>query len=1371
MSHGLATFCVVGTPSDAPPARWRLERAGIINVYQYGNEVLDFRGGRLLLRGVNGSGKSTAMNMLLPFLLTASQRNIDAAREQSGLLRSWMLDGRDDAQPVGYLWIEFRLGDEYFVCGCGIKANRQADNVTTWWFATSKRPGIDFDLVVGSVPLSAEALREKLGGDPVFAQRDRRAYKSLVEERLFGGASLDQHIRLIDKVRNPRVGDRIDVDLPLDLADALPQLSEQALTDAAAPLDDLEDHRRNVAELERTVTAVEGLLDRYRAYCTSDLWQRTEQGRRLLAESRRCRRSETAARQAVTAAVTEVERLDGKIASELRTVERLRSKISAIEESRAYQAGRQLDGVRDLVNSLNRQRDETTRSLAIAQDQVRNSVAHLVAAAGRSEDDVVTLNNGLSQADQLATRCGVTERPPTAADCGRVRLEGLDISVPEMFDPSTAKRHLDGAAAGALQRRSDIGQVAETRSQYDQAEARYARATDALSEAANAKQRTADAHAQRLDALAAAQREWIARTGDWASAAVTLCASAGTQTDVAAIATAGTELPGNDAASFAALRAEVLGAFESAVATQTASTADARQVLEAASGAAADQQAVLERLVAMSEPESPRLDWQTPADHCFADLVDFAPGLDEAERAGIEAALEASGVLAARVRADDALELAGGELVAVAASPAEMPLSRCLRPAIPAQFDGTVSEAVVARLLDSISRDVSAGAAAAAPDGSFRTGLLHGRHAKVRAEFIGAAARREALERKRAAARRELEVRQAHERQAATVLERQQEALDALRRHCAELPDTGAIDRAAGACEAAASELAAAESRHDEAAYSAAQAESNVNTADGELRRTAATLSLPRDRAGLDRVAAELAEFERLMGSCIDRLTTLQRSVEECARAAAQYCSDLTQRDDLSTRVNQAESRRDKEQARLDTLERTVGADYQRVRLERDRLATELHEAEQRLPAAREGKERAVERRASARAAAEHAQQAAAGSERSCETHRDHLDDVLRTPGYFDALVGDETTPPAGGSTGAAGLAALLDEIGRLAPAAAGGTAAPDAAVNADSVRQSLLQRRDSLGDGWDAGALQPDASKPVAVEVSGSLGTMTLAAALRVATSQHQERAGLLDSKQQSALRELLQGLIAKEIAQKMHDAARLIELTNERLATVSTAHRVGVRLRWRRSPELDGSTARMVELLAKPPDLRTFDENDEVRDALTQRLDTARADEPDAPYRQLIAETLDYKTWHDLDVMVTRPEAPERRLSRRTPLSEGEKKLVTYLPLFAAVAASYRALAEASAQPGAESSRIARFVLLDDAFAKVSADNHAGLFGLLVSLDLDFIATSERLWGDHRTVPELSIVEIVRDAGLKSILLDRYTWQGDTLERVGTT
>ena len=58
--------------------RWALHRAGILNVYQYSGKTIDLAGGRLLFRNVNGSGKSTAMNMLLPFLIEADVRRIDA---------------------------------------------------------------------------------------------------------------------------------------------------------------------------------------------------------------------------------------------------------------------------------------------------------------------------------------------------------------------------------------------------------------------------------------------------------------------------------------------------------------------------------------------------------------------------------------------------------------------------------------------------------------------------------------------------------------------------------------------------------------------------------------------------------------------------------------------------------------------------------------------------------------------------------------------------------------------------------------------------------------------------------------------------------------------------------------------------------------------------------------------------------------------------------------------------------------------------------------------------------------------------------------------------------------------------------------------
>jgi hypothetical protein len=325
----------------------------------------------------------------------------------------------------------------------------------------------------------------------------------------------------------------------------------------------------------------------------------------------------------------------------------------------------------------------------------------------------------------------------------------------------------------------------------------------------------------------------------------------------------------------------------------------------------------------------------------------------------------------------------------------------------------------------------------------------------------------------------------------------------------------------------------------------------------------------------------------------------------------------------------------------------------------------------------------------------------------------------------------------------------LADAIRRLVPS-------PDGAgTSAESIRQSLRQRRTSLGAGWDAEDHQPDERLPLHIEVNGPATRAPIADAAATVRDQLDRMSGLLSVKQDQALRNLLQGLVAKEVADKLHAATELVRRMNSRLDTITTSHGIGVSLRWRRRDDLDTGLVSTVDLLAKPPDLRTYDEDQVLTAALARRIADARRENPEQPYRELIGEVLDYRRWHRMTLVLRRPGRSDEQLSRRTALSEGEKKMVSYLPLFAAVAASCDALAEAA--PGAP-----RFVLLDDAFAKVSEDNHAKLFGLLVELDLDFIATSERLWGTHATVPELAITEVIRDADLSAIVLEHSRWNG---------
>ena len=507
-------------PRSVDPSRdrWRLHRAGIVNVYQYENEVLHFGGGRLLLRGVNGSGKSTAMNMLLPFLLTTRQARIDAAGEQRGILKSWMLNGRDDAQPVGYLWIEFERADRYLVCGCGIKANRQSDTVTTWWFVTEKRPGIDFQLVErGGVPLSATRLRSALDPDEVFGERRRRDYRQTIEQRLFGGASISQHIRLINRVRTPRVGDRIDLDLPAYLVGALPQLSEQALVEAAHPLDDLEEHRRNVTELEKTSGAIHGLLRVYRSYCLTELRQQAATGRAWLDTLRHCGREEKATHRAAEVAASEVERLDVVIRGLDDQIRCLRSDIAALEESRVYRSGRKLDALRDFVADLARQRENSLARVAHRQQRVETDAERLKQAQGRSRADLVRLNEDLAKASELSERSKVVWRPPGPVDVPESELESIGASEPAgEFHTADVDRRITASEGAILQRQADIDDVETARTDFDTAEQHFGRAESERKVAESAARRAAERLDERTRRLAVIRREWVGKTRLWA---------------------------------------------------------------------------------------------------------------------------------------------------------------------------------------------------------------------------------------------------------------------------------------------------------------------------------------------------------------------------------------------------------------------------------------------------------------------------------------------------------------------------------------------------------------------------------------------------------------------------------------------------------------------------------------------------------------------------------------------------------------------------------------------------------------------------------------------------------------------------------------
>ncbi|MDL5154953.1 SbcC/MukB-like Walker B domain-containing protein [Actinomycetospora termitidis] len=1387
------------------PARWQPSRAGILNVYQYQDEVLDFGGGRLLLRGVNGSGKSTAMNMLLPFLLEADVRKIDAAGEQRGVLRSWMLSDNEDTQRTGYLWIEFVRAGEYRTVGCGIRANRSTDRVTTWWFSTDRRARLDFRLTEADVPFSADALRSELGTrGQVFTSTAE--YRAEVARRFFGGTDPTAYFRLLHQVRNPRVGDRIDTDLPRTLREALPPVPEDAVNDAAQPLEDLEDHRRNVTDLATTAEALDGVVEVYTDYARRVLMTAVEGAAAAVdaarTATRRVERERNAAQRATTAR-DEAVRVVGELTDEHARATSERQGLVSLPEYSAHA---------DLV----RRRDELSRAdeAAGTLDGVRGrALARVTTAAGSAagakgqvESDLAGVAEHLREVATAARAASAPVRlpdPPALVTEPRDdAASGTSLDVPEDGGTEPAEdlpAALVGVADGLRTHRTTIRDLRERAGAADRETASAARAED---EAAEAGERAAEA-AEQADVARRAARvaadEHTEAVAAWQErfrahlAAVPAAEPGGTAGWLPAPAREAEGEPVDDLRA----RAEALvGAARRAADDASGALSAARARATGRVGEVDDELAALRaehaRVEAAGELPLPREPWRTDAGVddavLFASLVDFADDLDDAARAGLEAALEASGLLAARVDPDGQLRGEGGELLVTAGHPVGP------GPRLVPVDTGTVPVEVVAGVLGALG--TAPGAALwVGEDGSFGAGPLRGRHTKPAAEYVGAGAREQARARRLAELAAQVDDAESRLAAARGVAEALDEHAETLRRLVRELPGTRTVDDAVVAATGADRYAQEARGRAAERTAAAAEARRRADDAVARLQQEAAETGLPTDPERLEGLLEAITDAERALAAVEAAGERVRRSTRSWREAITAWEREVT---DLGAAVadhRAAAGHAASVRTELETAESALGEEPAKVAARVTELDGHLRETAGRVDAAREEQTTATVAVREAELRVESARETLAEREKAAVGARARLVDALEVPGLLAAAerepaAGGDPAPsartgrsspssvtngpfvPEGGDGESAdsaadwseepmpvtpdtveGAAELVDALRERLPA-------PRRQVTEDALEKALRETRDRLASGWDIesrrGRDGADGT-PLAVHVTGPTRAVLAQMVHRVAV-QRRRATSLLSAQQDQALRNLLHGRIAREVADALFAAGELVERMNRILRGVTSSQGIGVRLQWRPRGDLESETATALELLGKHPDLRSPEEDDQVREAVKTLVEQARAADPEASYRTVISDVLDYRTWHEMRIYLRRPGRNDELLTRRTTLSEGEKKLVTVLPMASAAAAS-----AAAHDPHAVGAP--RLVLLDDAFAKVSEDNHAKLFGLLVDLDVDFVVTSERLWGTHPNVPELAITEVLRDPELRAIALVHYRWNGHEL------
>lgn len=269
------------------PDRWMPRRLILQNYWLFHEpEVFHFARGNLMLTGQNESGKSTvlvtAVTLVLDMMLSPDR--VDTMGSSDRSIRYYLI-GKDDAPPehptyhrerTAYVALEFERGATgvHRTVGIGLRSSRDWTNqkVERWGFVIDGSLRVEVDGFhlhdgPGRRPLRPGELRARLGrAGQVFD--DQRAYKSAVNQALFGFQAVEDYERFLEMlhvVRTPKLGEGLNPKkVEAYLKESLPPIQSAAIDGASevfSRLDVIEAELERVGRQLRTARELEGPQD------------------------------------------------------------------------------------------------------------------------------------------------------------------------------------------------------------------------------------------------------------------------------------------------------------------------------------------------------------------------------------------------------------------------------------------------------------------------------------------------------------------------------------------------------------------------------------------------------------------------------------------------------------------------------------------------------------------------------------------------------------------------------------------------------------------------------------------------------------------------------------------------------------------------------------------------------------------------------------------------------------------------------------------------------------------------------------------------------------------------------------------------------
>ena len=658
-----------------------------------------------------------------------------------------------------------------------------------------------------------------------------------------------------------------------------------------------------------------------------------------------------------------------------------------------------------------------------------------------------------------------------------------------------------------------------------------------------------------------------------------------------------------------------------------------------------------------------------------------------------------------------------------------------------------------------VTGDLDTGTPQIGLDGRYAAGVLIGAHTKEHAEYVGATARARRRAARIAACEALLAELAAELDELERVQARTDAALDAYAAARAALPRTTGITQALRELDRATARLRATRDAADAAQASYDESVAACSVAERALRRTAAEHGIETER--VDAVETATRAFEAAVRELTARRREHARQTE-AAQAGADRLTAAAEDEEAALDTERAARRRHAEEAAgLDALQAAVGAEAQEVMRQVQEAEDGIDALAREAEAARTAQHAAIAGAASAEArrtaAAEAGAVAAAEEKDTARGLRPYaareLLDILRCPPGLawpaqEADWAGEALPPA--------VVAVHEAIL---------TATRDLTPTETSLKQSVTRLTKALDDlqaqlaaaGQDYRPEWDGSDGVIVVRVADEEGPLPVAAFAEKISSHRRDQAELLSESEQRILEDALLTRLAQQIHDRTVDARDLIRRMNTdmRGRTMSSGTTVGVS--WLLADHLDDEQRAVCVLLDADAARLGPDGLARVRSTSPRRSRPPAPRHRDRPYRELLAEVLDYRRWRQFAFQLVRPDKSEERLTRarHSRLSGGEQSVSLHLPLFAAAHAMLN-----SADPHAP-----RLLALDEAFAGVDDTGRGELMSLAAQFDLDLFMTGYDLWAAHASVSAAAHYDLAHTAVDHTVSALLLVWDGDRL------